>query len=292
MIKIRCRGGLLLISILSIIFLVSHTLLGPSPFLQEVTADHREFEVEKFDVNITISPDSLQYIDMNLQDGEEFEVVYTLQVKENLPIDIWFVSEDNYLLLVNDAQFLYYFDGTEKQVTYTTKFVSVTKTDLYKLVMTNYYNNQTVEINIKYEIRTYITESAETPSEDSSNFLYSLLFVVVILAVIIIFLLFKNLSYKEALSKGSHKKSSKRKAKSKKAKKTKPKGTPKETLKKKAKPQKAKKAKSVITDKASSKKRKIIENEEEFPDKLSPSFCGYCGEPVRTPYCKKCGRKV
>ncbi|UCE74676.1 MAG: hypothetical protein JSV56_02965, partial [Methanomassiliicoccales archaeon] len=112
MIKIRCRRSLLLGSILSITFLASHTFLGSIPFIPEVAADHRVFEVEKFDVNITISPDSLQYIDLNLQDGEEFEVVYTLQVKENLPIDIWFVSEDNYLLLVNDAQFLFYIDGT------------------------------------------------------------------------------------------------------------------------------------------------------------------------------------
>jgi hypothetical protein len=101
-----------------------------------------------------------------LQEGEEFEIVFSLQVKNNLPIDIWFVTEDHYFLLVSGAQFLFFIDGSEQEVIYTKNIVSLAEHDLYKLVMTN-TNNQTVEANVIYEIRTYYTESEETSSSDS-----------------------------------------------------------------------------------------------------------------------------
>jgi len=279
--KFRCRFSLMLCFILLVIFLGCNLPLGSTPYLLETVADHREFEVDKFEENITISPNGLQSIDFNLQEGEEFEIIFTLQVKETLPIDVWFVNEDHYLLLVNGAQFLFFIDGSEQEVTYTKKIVTLTEHDLYKLVMTNYYNNQTVEVNVIYEIRAYYAYSGET------SYLYPLLFAIVILVVLVIVLFIKYRGLKQAEPKVSKKTSSK-----------------------KGKTHKAKKAESKINEKALSKKAKTRKPKKEEPKAVeiapskeaveprvfektpSPRFCGHCGKPVDTPYCKHCGRKV
>jgi len=195
--KYGCRGSLVLCCFLIISFIIGNIPLRSIPLLMEIGAEHKKFEVEKFNENITIPPDAIGFIDFNLQEGEEFEVIFTLQVKEDLPIDIWFVNEDHYLLLVNGAQFLYFIDGSEHEVSYTKKIVTLMEHDLYKLVMTNYYNNQTVEVNIVYEIRTYYADSDETSSEDLSIFMFPLLLAVVIFIVLIIVLLFKIRNYNQ-----------------------------------------------------------------------------------------------
>ena len=38
--------------------------------------EKREYEVKKFEENITIPPNAIRAIDFNLQEGEEFEVGY------------------------------------------------------------------------------------------------------------------------------------------------------------------------------------------------------------------------
>lgn len=136
----RCRDSLMLSLVLLIVFLAGYFPMKSIPFLLVADADHREYEANNFEENITISPDAIRAIDLNLQEGEKFEVVFTLKVKEGLPIDVWFVNQDHYLLLVNGAQFLFYIDGSEQEVAYTKKIVEVTENDIYKLVVINIYN--------------------------------------------------------------------------------------------------------------------------------------------------------
>jgi hypothetical protein len=104
-------------------------------------------------------------------------------------------------------------------------------------------------------------------------FLFPLIFAVLILAIFLIILLFKTRGYKQVISnfpkKASHKKGRKHRPK-----KAKPKVIKKATLKKNAKKHKAKEDKS------------------EVRRETSPSFCGYCGESVDTPFCVQCGKKV
>lgn len=267
----RCDRNVLYLTIL-LIFVIIFSLLGSNQFLITVAADQREFEVEKFDENITISPNALQGIDMDLQEGEKIEVIFTLVVKEELPIDVWFVNEDHYTLLSNGAQFLYFIDGSEQEVTYTRKIVTITEHDLYKLVITNYYNNQTVETNVIYEIRTFFTQSDDTSSENISSLVLPLSILVIVLVILLFILLVKARGYKQKLERVSRKAPSKKK-----------------------KLRKSKKHKSKGKQKASSKKseaHKSNETEPETNEKVSPGFCGHCGQPVNTPYCMNCGRKI
>jgi hypothetical protein len=278
--------------ILLVNFGVSHLPIGSSPYLPGAIADHREFEVDKFEENLTIQPNAFQTIDFNLQEGEKIEVVFTLQVKEALPVDVWFLNEDHYLLLVNGAQFLFFIDGSEQEVTYTRKIVTLTEHDNYKLVIAN-YNNQTVEANIIYEIRTYYAETGETSSEDLPIFLYPLLLAVVILVVLVIVLLFKTRNYKQTISNISEKASIK-KGEKRKPKKAKPKIPKKATLKKAD----ARRPKYVVpkaTAEEPSEKAETVVLEQEEPkvsEKVTPKFCGHCGKPVTTQFCTHCGRKV
>ncbi|ODS41245.1 MAG: hypothetical protein A7315_06750 [Candidatus Altiarchaeales archaeon WOR_SM1_79] len=246
----------------------------------KINAKHKEFEVNKFDENISVPSNGLRAIDLNLQEGEKIEIVFTMQVKEGLPIDVWFLNEDHYLLLVSGAQFLFFIDGSAQEVAYTRKIVTLTEHDLYKLVITNYYNNQTIEVNIIYEIRTYYAETGKTSSENLSIFIYLLFLTVIILVVLVIALFFKTRSYKQAKSKV-------------------PKNVSREKIKKqklkKDNTHKIKQTKQKVTDEELPKKSEVLvpkKVEPEVSDKVTPSFCGYCGKPLSTPFCKNCGRKV
>lgn len=262
-------------------------LMSSTPFLQEASAHTRGFEVDIFEENLTIQPNDLGTIDLNLQEGKKIEVVFTLQVKEVLPVDVWFLNEDHYLLLVNGAQFLFFIDGSEQEVTYTRKIVTLTEHDVYKLVIAN-YNNQTVEANIDYEIRTYYADS-----EDLPFFLYPLLLAVIILVVLVIVLLFKARNYKQIISNIS-KKPSVKKGKRRKPKKAKPKVSKKATLKK-VETNRPKYLEPKATAKKPSEKPEGVVSKQAEPkvlENVTSKFCGFCGKPVTTPFCTNCGRKV
>jgi len=255
-----------------IIFILITTLFGLYQFQTMVTADHKEFEVENYDENITLSPNALEAIDMDIQEGEKIEVIFTLVVKEELPVDVWFVNDDHYTLLSNGAQFLYFIDGSEQEVTYTRKIVTITEHDLYKLVITNYYNNQTVEVNVIYEIRTFYTESDDTSSENISSLVLPLSILVIVLVILLLILLVKARGYKKTLERASRKAPTK-----------------------KQKLRISKKHTSKGKQKASSKKPEAHgsnETEPEITEKVSPGFCGHCGTSITTPYCTNCGRKI
>jgi hypothetical protein len=258
-----------------------------------VTAEQKEYKVEKFDENLTIQPKNIRYVTFNLDDGEEFEIIYSVQVNISLPIDIWLVTEDNYLLFVSNAQFLYYIDGSEREVIYTKKIVTIEEHGVYVLVMA-YYNNQTVEVNIIGELRTYLVEISETSSWQPSDFFYPLLLAVTILVILLIVFYSKARKYKRTMIKGSHKVSSKKKAKRHKEKKIKDQVANAEPTMR-TKKHKVKKVKPKVSEEESYIMSEVPEpkqTEPEVSDKAIPGYCGYCGEPVDTPYCKSCGRKV
>jgi hypothetical protein len=276
-----------------IIFLASSFSIELTPFYLGIAAEQRDYEIKKFDENITIQSHNLHYITYTLDEGDEFEIIYTVLVKESLPIDIWLVNEDNYLLLMNDAQFLFFIDGTEQDVIYTKKIVSLKENGIYVLVMAN-YNNQSVEANVISELRTYIAETSEPSSWDLSYFFYPLLLAVIILTVLFIVFFFKARNYKKSLPKASLKAYSDNKSKKQKANKA-------NTMVSDKKPpiitnvRKARKTKLKVTDEELLKKPETFEPEEaesEVSDNISTSFCGSCGKPVITAYCTNCGVKV
>ena len=255
-----------------------------STFFPNVTAKHKEFDVKELNEKVTIPRNDLRAIDFNFQDGKELEVIYTIQENQGLPIDLWFVNEDNYLLLTNGAQFLYLVDGTGKQVSYTKKVVVLTEHDNYKLVMTNYYSNQTVEVDIMGEIRTFKESSEENSLEFSSNLFYALIIIIMILVVLLIVLSLKLYKSNQTRIITSNK-HLKKKGKAGKTKKDKSKDKSNDSIKK-TRSKKSKQTKNKDFNKLTSKQSKTKIKSD------SNNFCGYCGEPVNTPYCKYCGRKV
>ena len=236
-----------------------------------MSAPTREFEVEKFDVNLTISPSVIRAIDFDLQDGESFEVIFTLEVMESLPIDVWFVNNDNYLLLTSDVQFLYFIDGSQKDVIFTNNIVTFMKNDLYKLTLIN-YNNQTVNVNVVYEIRTFINEPDGPTPEDKTPLIFPLLIVIIILIIIILCLIILVRKNKQKFEKMVKKDTSK-----------------KEKNRKKKK-RKAKAKKNTLSKEVENSYLKEIQPKDLTGQ--SSIFCGYCGNSATTPFCKNCGRKI
>ena len=255
------------------LWLILILVILAGPLFLGVAAEHKEFDVKEFSEKITILRNDHQAMDFNFQEGKELEIIYTVQVKDELPIDIWFINKDNYLLLSGGAQFLYFMDGTSQQVSYTKNVVTLTKHDNYKLVMTNYYSNQTVEVNVVGEIRAFEDGSEHSSSDFSSFLMYISIIIFIILIVVIIVLGFTIHRYKRAERKETNK-SSGNMAKKDKSKKSKNK------VRESAKNVKGKKAKY-----EAAKKSTDVQG-------THTDFCGYCGKPVDTPFCKHCGRKI
>ena len=262
------------------LILIAILLLILIPF--NIAAEYKEFESEKFNERITLAINDHKALDFSFQKGKTLEIIYTVQINEELPIDIWFVNEDNYLLLSGGSQFLYFLDGTGQQVSYAKKVVTLTKHDNYKLVMSNYYNNKTVNVNIDGEIRTFNDVSEENSPGFSSILSYILIIIIIILAVLLIVISFKLRKSKQTEVIETDKRSTK-KAKAGKSKKDKYKDRDKDSQKK-ARSKKSKQTKGKDFNKITSKQSKVKSN--------SINFCGFCGKSIDTPYCKYCGRKV
>jgi hypothetical protein len=252
--------------------LVAILLLGLIPM--DVAAENKEFNTIEFSEKLTIPRNELGDIDVIFREGKILEVIYVIQEKQGLPVDVWFVNDDNYLLLTSGAQFLFFIDGTGKQVSYTKKIVTLTEHDDYKLVVTNYYSNQTVEVDIVGELREYIEPKDEDDSKVEAIYVFVLIIIIVILVALLIVLIFHNRSISSA-SLIESKKDSRKKTKDKKGKQEKSKPSS-----KKGKDKISKGAKVEVSDKKAKKTPKATE------------FCGNCGAAVDSPFCKNCGEKV
>lgn len=246
-------------------------------------AEHRDFDFEKFQDTLFIPGTSLKTVDLNFQEGEELEFIYSLEVKEGLPIDVWFVNDENYNKFVGGGEFAYFIDGSEQNVIVDTKIVGIKEYNSYKLILAN-YNNQTVEIDMIYEIRIYEAESSDDSTEDplSSNLTYILIVVIIILSAFLIILIIKNRRLEnietEITEKAAFKKSKGR---------SKPKQKTKSMVSTKVASKKPKNRKS-----SSPKKHSTQKNQKKNHLDKDFGFCGDCGKPVETQYCKYCGHEV
>ena len=243
-------------------------------------AEHREYDDEKFQEKLIIPASSLKTIDLEFIEGEELEFIYGLQVKEGLPIDVWFVNDENYNKFVGGGEFSFFIDGSEQNVIADTKIVGVKEYNSYKLILAN-YNNQTIEVDIIFETRIYKTGSSDDSSEDSflSDLAFPLLITVIILAALLIFLFVKTRRLRQAEPEVTNKAASRKSKSHKTSKKSRP---PKREFKPSRNGKSKQKSKSKITPQKS--KSKIA------PDSIT--FCGNCGKPVDTPFCKNCGHEA
>lgn len=267
------KSNMLVIVILLLLILVANPLLRSStPFYETASAHTRELERD-----ITIPADDFQTLELLFRKGDELEFIFSLDVKQDLPIDIWFVNYANYVRMVDGHEFLFYIDGSGQDIKQAQKVVTVTQHDSYWLVLAN-YNNQSVNVYLTYDINIYPKE--ETP-------LWKEPFVILVLGLLIGILVgfFVSRMIKrsksgapKAVAKTPLKKTNAmnlKKAKTEAPKITKtpkpekeePKAIRKETSKKTAEP--------TIVDKAP-----------------IPSFCGNCGKPVQTRFCPYCGMEV
>lgn len=251
----------LLILFVDAIFVDSHT------FSQNASGVEREYEE-----TITIEPDKIMVLDLSFSEGEEMELIFYVEVEQELPIDVWFVNYANYVRLIDNRTFLFFIDGSQQDVTKATKIITVTQHDAYALVFAN-YNNVTVDVYLTYDINIY-------PEEEETKEFWKEPYVMfplgLIIGILITFLVFRV--------KGRSKKGKAKKGK------RKPTQTKKEAPSKKVK---KRVSKSAIASPA--EKMPVGEPEEAQPEtekKASTQFCGNCGKAVETQFCPYCGKEV
>ena len=302
--KKKCYKREILYLILIIILLIN--LLLPN-----VVAEHREYDVEIYEDKIIIPGSSLKTIDIEFTEGDELELIYTLKVKQDLPIDVWFVDDDNYYIFVAGGEYYYYIDGSAQQVSFAREVVAVSEYDIYQLILAN-YNNQTIEVDIIYETRIYSTETDDSSSDESflSSSLYPFLIIVVILVAVLVFLFIKNREIKQEFASATsikvNSKRSKRRNNSKNnSKKEKTKNRSRVQIYNRSKKHRQTKKSRHKNSNKRSKTNELKDgqdnkntNKNDIKDSKRKnvsdpgSFCGYCGKQVETPFCKYCGNEV
>ncbi len=142
----RC---LLLAVIILFTGFASPTNIDQISIVQEAQAVQREYLA-----NITIPANDSVAIDLDFDKGEELEFIYSIVVVEDLPIDIWFIEETSYGLLMAGGQFRYFIDGSGSQLTKATKIVTITDQGNYMMIFKN-YNNQSVRVLMNYDVNIY-----------------------------------------------------------------------------------------------------------------------------------------
>jgi len=258
----KVKNVLLITGIFLCILMITDSFFTESDLLsQEASAVPREFEE-----NITIPSGQIVPLDLLFTQGDELELIFDMEVKENLPVDIWFVDYANYVRLVDGHEFLFFIDGSGKDLKKAQKVVTITLKGTYELVFAN-YNNDTVEVNLKYDINTYPEEKEEVQEEETPLMqeFYVIFPLGLTIGLVVGFLL-----------AGIVRKPKKGKAK---PEKEKPK---KKTKKKKVKKKAPKETNSSETE----------DKPETVKKAPSPKFCGHCGKPVETPFCPFCGKEV
>jgi hypothetical protein len=273
-----------------LILLADSLLMKTNPLIPIASAPTREFEED-----ITIPSNEFYILELGFSEGDELELIFTLEVEQSLPIDVWFVNYANYVRLVDGNEFLYFIDGSGQEITQAQKVVSVTQHGPYNLVLAN-YNNVTVDVHLTYDINVYPEEETVPLWKEP----YVMLPLGLIIGIVVGVLAFR-ISHRSG--KGAPKttaKAPKKKAKTRKVKKAKPIAAM-EKPKKKVNVPKAKKKVVEDTEEAPKEKGEELGAEEKEPkvakatpaEKISsPNFCGHCGKPVETPFCPFCGKEV
>ena len=312
--KVNLKSYLLVIVfVFFLISLAEPLMMRSTLFIGEASAHAREFEV---DLNIPVN--GTQALTFEFNKGDEMEIIFTFQVEQELPVDVWFVDLFNYGRLVDAREFLYFIDGSGQQITQASKIVSVTQSGAeYILVFAN-YNDEPVDVHLAYDVNVYPPEpEEETPFWQSTVFLA----VVALLVGILIGLAVSRISRrsekaagkkpskKDKKRKGKKAKSKDKKKKSKKAKKPKSKETEPEISEEEAAEEESEAAEDeeaeeveeeVVEDEEAeeveeepSAETEEVEEEPEIDEEAtSPSFCGHCGKAVETAFCPFCGKEV
>jgi hypothetical protein len=285
---------LVIVTIFLVTLVADSLLMGSTPFYQEASALPREFEQ-----NITILDNDMQALELVFGQGEELEFIFSLAVKQDLPIDVWFVNYANYIRLVDGNEFLFFIDGSQQEIKTAQKVVTITQYDSYALVFAN-YNNQSVEVYLTYDINIYPEE--ETTSDDKGEEIplwkepYVMLPLGLIIGVLVGLFAYRMIG---GSKRGAPKAAAKASSKKAKAKKPKKKATPTAaTAPAKKKSEKIKKKEPVLAKKTTTEKIEEVESgeEEEKPKVVekvpSTRFCGHCGKPVETKFCPFCGKEA
>jgi hypothetical protein len=263
---------------ISVLF-IEPIITGPALLIENACAPDREFQQD-----ISIPSNELQFLELVFGKGDELELIFTVEVEQELPIDVWFVDSVNYVRLRDGNEFLYLIDGSEQEITKASKVVSVTQHGTYVLVLAN-YNNDTVDVNLAYDLNTYPEEV-----EEDSTPLWQEYYVMLPLGIAIGLIAGLLIS---RLSKRSGMKETKKKPK-----------TPKK--KKKSKPKKVEKEGDIeeeINEEGDEepeeppkkeKKKRRVKKEDAKPEEKEPlpKFCGHCGKPVTTRFCPFCGKEA
>jgi hypothetical protein len=269
-----------------LILLADSLLMKTNPIIPNASAPPREFEKD-----ITIPSNEFYILELGFSEGDELELIFTLEVEQSLSIDVWFVNYANYVRLVDGNEFLYFIDGSGQEITQAQKVVSVTQHGPYVLVLAN-YNNVTVDVHLTYDINVYPEEETVPLWKEP----YVMLPLGLIIGIVVGVLAFR-ISHRSG--KGTPKTAAKapsKKADIKKSQKAKPKAAEKTIAKKKA--EKVKKKEPVLAKKTAAEEIEEVESgeveEKTKAAEKAPStrFCGHCGKPVETRFCPFCGKEA
>ncbi len=244
---------------LSVLF-IDAILIGSHTFSQNASAVERKFEE-----TITIEPDKFRFLELSFSEGNEMEFIFHVEVNQGLPVDLWFVNSANYDRLEAALDFLYFIDGSQKNVTKATKIVTVTQHDIYYLVFVN-YNNATVDVYLTYNINIYPEEEKTKDFWKEPYIMFPMGLIIGIVTVVLAFRV-----------KGRSKKGKKQISK-----------VEKKVPSKKVKKVKTR-AKKVVSEEA---EPMGTEEAQKIEEKAPTKFCGHCGKPVETPFCPYCGKEV
>jgi hypothetical protein len=285
------RNIILAVSIAFLMTMVVDSLfLESNPIIQNVCAPPREFHQ-----NITVPANNFQILELQFQQGDELELIFSLEVKQqNMVIDIWFVNYANYVRLVDGNEFLFFIDGSAQEISKASKIVSVTQYDAYALVLAN-YNNVSVDVYLTYDLNVYPDDASSDGSDKGEEIPllqeYYIMLPLGLIVGIIVGLLFSRFigkSGKKALKDASKDTANKKKGKKKAA--------PASASAKKKTAKKPEKKEPVVVRKEEVEEEPEVEEKAptETAEEKAPSatFCGSCGSPVTTKFCQSCGEKV
>lgn len=124
---------------------------------QEILSQNTSAVPREFQTNITVESNKIIPLELDFVNGDELELIFEMEVKENLPVDVWFVDSTNYVRLSDRNEFLYFIDGSGRDLKQAQKVVTITQHGQYDLVFAN-YNNVSVEVHLSYDITVYPEE--------------------------------------------------------------------------------------------------------------------------------------